>query len=68
MYLKILKMDPTTLFTHLKIILLQCFQFLVSVTISSIQTDPKYAKETGMNSKKEVEAKWLEQRNFLNRL
>ena len=26
---KILKMDPTILFTHLKIILLQCFQFSV---------------------------------------
>ena len=29
----------TILFTHLKIILLQCFQFSVSATISSIQTD-----------------------------
>ena len=29
-----------TLFTNLKIILLQCFQFSVSATISSIQTDP----------------------------
>ena len=37
--LKILKMDPTTLYTHLKIILLQCFQFSVSATISSIQTE-----------------------------
>ena len=37
---KILKMGLTVLFTHLKIILLQCFQFLVSATISSIQTDP----------------------------
>ena len=39
-------MGPTILFTHLKIILLQCFQFSVfsfqfSATISSIQTDPK---------------------------
>ena len=33
-------MGPTTLFTHLKIILLQCFQFSVLATISSIQTDP----------------------------
>ena len=33
---KILKMGLTILFTHLKIILLQCFQF--SATISSIQT------------------------------
>ena len=41
MYLKILKMGLTALFTHLKIILLQCFQFLVSTKISSIQTDPK---------------------------
>ena len=37
---KILKMSLTVLFTHLKIILLQYFQFSVSVTISSIQTDP----------------------------
>ena len=36
-------MDPTILFTHLKIILLQCFQF--SATISSIQTHPKNQKE-----------------------
>ena len=33
-------MGPMILFTHLKIILLQCFQF--SVTISSIQMDPIY--------------------------
>ena len=32
-------MATTTLFTHLKIILLQCFQFLVLATISLIQTD-----------------------------
>ena len=37
---KILKMGLTVLFTHLKIILLQCFQFSVSAKISSIQTDP----------------------------
>ena len=38
-----LKMGLTALFTHLKIILLQCFQFqfLVSAKISSIQTYPK---------------------------
>ena len=30
---------PTMLFTHLKIILLQCFQFSVSAKISCIQTD-----------------------------
>ena len=38
-----LKMGLTVLFTHLKIILLQCFQFqfLVSAKISSIQTYPK---------------------------
>ena len=38
-----LKMGPTALFTHLKIILLQCFQFSVFSfsKISSIQTDPK---------------------------
>ena len=37
-----LKMGSTALFTHLKIILLQCFQFQFSVStkISSIQTDP----------------------------
>ena len=36
-----LKMGPTALFTHLKIILLQCFQFSVFNfnKISSIQTD-----------------------------
>ena len=34
-----LKMGHTTLFTHLKIILLQCFQFLA---ISGIQTHPQY--------------------------
>ena len=37
-----LKLDPMTLFTQLKIILLQCFQFLA---ISGIQTDPKYLSE-----------------------
>ena len=42
---KILKMGPMTLFTHLKIILLQCFQFLVFSKISCIQTDPKSEKE-----------------------
>ena len=37
-----LKMDPTTLFKHLKIILLKSFQFSVFnfSKISSIQTDP----------------------------
>ena len=43
---KILKMDPTVLFTHLKIILLQCFQFSVLAIISSIQTDPIYILES----------------------
>ena len=40
----LLKMGPTTLFTHLKIISLQCFQFQfsVSVKISSIQTHPQF--------------------------
>ena len=39
-------MGPTVLFTHLKIILLQCFQFSVFSfsKISSIQTDPKHDK------------------------
>ena len=41
MYLKILKMGPMALFTDLKIILLQCFQFSVLAKISSIQMDPK---------------------------
>ena len=42
----LLKMGPTVLFTHLKIILLQCFQFSVFSfsKISSIQTDPKHDK------------------------
>ena len=37
-----LKISPTALFTHLKIILLQCFQFQFSVLakISSIQMNP----------------------------
>ena len=41
-----LKMGPTTLFTHLKIILLQYFQFSVLSfsKISSIQTDPIFRK------------------------
>ena len=38
---KILKIDLMILFTCLKIILLQCFQFSVSAKISCIQTDPK---------------------------
>ena len=33
-------MGPTILFTYLKIILLQYFQFSVSAIISSIKTDP----------------------------
>ena len=37
-----LKMGPTVLFTHLKIVLLQCFQF--SAKISCIQTDLKPSK------------------------
>ena len=44
MHLKILKMGSTVLFTHLKIILLHCFQFSVSATISSIQIDPSKNK------------------------
>ena len=42
-----LKMGPTALFTHLKIILLQCFQFLVFnfSKISSIQMDLKCERE-----------------------
>ena len=48
-YLKILKMDPMILFIHLKITLLQYFQFSVfnfqfsvSTKINSIQMDPKF--------------------------
>ena len=37
---KILKIDLIILFTHLKIILLPCFQFLVSTPINSIQSKP----------------------------
>ena len=39
---KILKISPTVLFIHLKIILLCIFsfQFLILATINSIQTDP----------------------------
>ena len=40
MYLKILKMGPMALFTDLKIILLQCFQFSIFSKISDIQTHP----------------------------
>ena len=39
---EILKMGPKALFTHLKIILLQCFQFSVFSKISCIWTDPTY--------------------------
>ena len=40
-----LKMSPNKLFTHLKIILLQCFQFSIFNfnKISSIQTDPMFS-------------------------
>ena len=38
----ILKMGPTALFTHSKIILLQCFQFSVFSKISCIRMDPTY--------------------------
>ena len=37
---KNIKNGSTQLFTHLKIILLQCFQFSISAKISCIQTDP----------------------------
>ena len=39
---KILKMGPTALFIHLKIILLKCFQFSIFSKISCIRTDPTY--------------------------
>ena len=38
-------LDPTTLFTCLKIILLQYFQFSVSAKISCIQMDPNWEKD-----------------------
>ena len=38
---KFLKLGPTVLFTHLKIILLQYFQFSISVKISCIQMNPQ---------------------------
>ena len=38
------------LFTHLKIILLQCFQFSVSAKINSIQTDPKKHLDRGLGN------------------
>ena len=38
--------SPTTLFTHLKIILLQYFQFSVSAKISCIRLDKTYFAET----------------------
>ena len=41
---KIFKTGPTALFTHLKIILLQCFPFSVFSKISYIRTDPSYFK------------------------
>ena len=44
---KIFKLGPTTLFTHLKIILLQCFQFSIFSKISYIQMDPKYCTLAG---------------------
>ena len=46
-----LKMGPTALFTHLKIILLQYFQFQfsVSIKISSIQTDDFIPQLTWIN-------------------
>ena len=39
---EILKMGPTSLFTHLKIILQQCFQFSVCCKRCCIRTDPTY--------------------------
>ena len=41
-YIYILKMDPSVLFIHLKIILLQYFQFSIFSKISGIQTNPKW--------------------------
>ena len=44
-------MSLTTLFTHLKIILLQCFQFSIFNKINCIQMDLKYPMN-GKNSTK----------------
>ena len=47
----LLKIGPTVLFTHLKIISLQCFQFQFSVSakINSIQTHPYYSCSNHFN-------------------
>ena len=45
----LLKIDPKELFIHLKIILLQCFQF--SAKISCIQTDHKFKFDVFFKSK-----------------
>ena len=63
-----LKNDPTVLFTHLKIILLQCFQFSVFSKISCILTDPNswlsmtYFLYFHLNSFREMSLKIIGQR------
>ena len=52
-----LKIGHTALFTYLKMILLQCFQFLA---INGIQTDPKWNKENNRRLVREWEKENLE--------
>ena len=67
-----LKIDPTILFTHLKIILLQYFQFQfsVSVKISSIQTDPQLIISIG-NVKMDIYPKkmsrWVKEKTWIKK-
>ena len=44
-----IKNESPVLFTHLKIILLQCFQFLIFSKISGIQTHSKWINEIFIN-------------------
>ena len=57
---KKLKMSHTILFTYLKIILRQCFQFSVSVKISSIQTDLKH----GFKNRIGLVLFWIKSKNY----
>ena len=43
-------MGPSALLTHLKIILLQCFQFLIFNKINGIQTDLKSKSHKFLNN------------------
>ena len=67
--LNILKMGLTVLFTPLKIILLQYFQFSVSATISSIQTVPQshvYSPLRQMKTKTGKIKEWVPQTKKTN--